>query len=246
MTSFNKAIIASALFAACCSVAPAQAQLLGGSGSGLLGTVTDTVGSVVSVESGPSSSDSLVNVGIGNGGGDSGNILGVETGRGLSGVADIQIGNRNGGIQAGVDVVGLDIDVDLFGRSPGTPGVPGRNTTVVLGGGGGSGGAGVGVRLAGTCSVEQGRQLLQMAAKAKVAPQTWRRAANVQIVPVKLCDATRREVAKVLGASGKVNQLQGAVSYDPLISASLERTRYRSDDVFAVASANGNLTVYVY
>jgi len=69
MRNLTKAAIASALFAGCCSVAPAQAQLLGG--------VSDTVQNLVSVDSGPASSESSVNVGIGNGGGDSGNILDI-------------------------------------------------------------------------------------------------------------------------------------------------------------------------
>lgn len=287
MTSFKRAILASALFTGCCSVAPAHAQVLGGNG-GLVGTITDTLGavgetageitapldSVVNLDSGPASRDAAVNIGLGDSGG-GGNILDVQTGGGLGGVAGVEVGSSGGGIQANVDVLGADIDVDLFGgggrggpggpsgpggnpggpgNNPGTPGGPGGpggsggpgGPGIIVFGGGGSGGAGAGARFAATCSVEQGRQLLQMASKVRVNPQAWRRAANVEIVPVKLCASTRAQVARILQTSSKINQLQGAASSDPLISASLDRTRYNSDDVFAVAASNGRLTVYVY
>ena len=68
----------------------------------------------------------------------------------------------------------------------------------------------------------------------------------MQVVPVKLCAQARSQVAKIFRASGKINQLQSAAASDALISASLSRTRYDLNDIFAVQASAGRLMVYVY
>ena len=62
----------------------------------------------------------------------------------------------------------------------------------------------------------------------------------------KLCPAARSQVSKILNQSPKINALKGAVAADYLISASLSRTRYDANDVFAVQRNGGALTVYVF
>src|SRR5690606_20232669 len=123
---------------------------------------------------------------------------------------------------------------------PGGPGGPGAN--------GGSNGGLFGLTNS-NCDIDEGRQILKIAADGNYnsrAYAQWRRAANVQVVPVRVCPPTRRQLAQILRQSGKVNALQGAVAGDPLIMASLDRTRYGVGDVFAVDSSGGRLTVYVY
>ena len=76
--------------------------------------------------------------------------------------------------------------------------------------------------------------------------QGWRRAANVQVVPVKLCPATRGAVRRQLSGNRSVGMVQTLAAADPLISTSLSRTRYGAGNVLAVDQAAGTLTVYVY
>jgi len=234
--------------------------------AGLLG---NTLGGVADVKSGPAGSDSLVNVGLGGG---NGNIADVKLGgsTGLSGSANV---SSNGGLDAEIDVglgglgvsgdvdigdgLGVDIDVGLGGggnggnggpggpSGPGGPGLPGGN--------GGMGDplryANIGDSLTAQCSLGDGRQILQLAASAKVSTSIiagWQRAANVQIVPMRLCPAARAQVSQILRGSPKINALQGAVAADMLISASLSRTSYDANDVFAVQRNGGALTVYVF
>jgi hypothetical protein len=94
--------------------------------------------------------------------------------------------------------------------------------------------------------VNDGRKVLQLAAQGKVNTRSWARASNVQVVPVRLCPAARNQVAQIFGASSKVQQLQNAAASDALIAASLGRTKYDVNDVFAVQSSGGRLMVYVY
>ena len=63
---------------------------------------------------------------------------------------------------------------------------------------------------------------------------------------MRLCPAARAQVSQILRGSPKINALQGAVAADMLISASLSRTSYDANDVFAVQRNGGALTVYVF
>jgi len=270
------AICATALLTVAMSVAPANAAgLLGGLIGGDGGSSSNTAGSVADVKSGPAGNDALANVGLGSGGGNNGNIADVNVGgrdgllRGLTGnrngtTANVNVssGGGRGGLLGGsnltadIDLGGLSLDLNAPGLGgligggdggnggPGGPGGPGGNGGI---GGGGTlvssiGGGSMGVN----CSVNDGRQVLQLASQAKVNVRSWSRAANVQVVPVRLCAQARSQVAQIFNASGKIQQLQSAAAGDALISASLSRTSYDTNDVFAVQANGGRLMVYVY
>ena len=99
------------------------------------------------------------------------------------------------------------------------------------------------------CSVDTGRQILQIAANGQYSSRSaasWQRYANVEIVPVRVCNDTRRQIAQILAQSRKVNGLQNSVANDPLIAASLQRAGRGPNDVFAVEASAGGLMVYVY
>lgn len=171
-------------------------------------------------------------------------------------------------LTAGLNLGGLGLDLtvpglgDLLGGGNGGGGNGGGGNGG--GGNGGNGGAGgnggIGAGGAGgrvlvgsidgsyqvNCSVNDGRKVLQLASQAKVNPGSWQRAANVQVIPIKLCPAARNQVAQIFNASGKIMQLQRAAAGDMLITASLSRTRYDVNDVFAVQASGGRLVVYVY
>jgi len=75
---------------------------------------------------------------------------------------------------------------------------------------------------------------------------SWARAANVQVVPVKVCAQIRRQLNNATMANASIGALRGVAAADPLISTSLSRTRYNAGNVLGVAQRNGTLTVYVY
>lgn len=247
--------------------------LLGGDGGLLGGGGAD---SVVTLSSGSASDSGLVNVGLGSGGdSSSGNILDVNLGgKSSTGtLANVNVGSGGSGggkgslLDADVDLLGggeladidldlggdglLDIDIDLGlggnGKDgkDGKDGRNGRNGFSFSGGGGGGGGFGASAR----CVGADGRQVLQLAARQTVNRSTissWRRASNVQIVPIRLCPNIRRQVAAALDSSSKVNAIRGAAHSDALINASLSRTNYSARNIFAVQRSGSQLTVYVY
>lgn len=242
--------------------APAfSAGLLGGSNG------------IADVKSGSAGSGSLVNIGLGDDGSNSGNIADVKIGGGTGLNGSATVGRNNGGLGADIDVGlgglgvdgsvgiddGLDVGIDIgLGGDDGTGGNGGNGGNGGIGGGGGLGGGGlggatryanVGDGLTTDCSLSEGRQVLQLAASSEVSTTViagWQRAANVRIVPVRLCPAARAQVSQILRQSPKINALQGAAAADFLISASLSRTNYDANDVFAVQRAGGGLTVYVF
>lgn len=243
--------------------------IAGASAGGLLGGN----GGLLSVNGGEASNDSVVNVGLGSGGGNDGNLLDVNIG-GSDPLATANVstggGNGGGGLLDGGLAADLDVDLGRLGvdadigigigigggnggpggpggpGNPGGPGAPGGNGG--LGGLGGSGYAALGNGGV-TCSLSEGRQVLQVAASVAVtqsAISAWKRAANVRIVPVVLCASARAQVARVLGSSGKIRVLQNAVAADVLLSAALNRTRYDAGDVYAVERNGSQITVYVF
>lgn len=154
-------------------------------------------------------------------------------------------------LTAGIDLGGLGLDLMV----PGIDDLLGGGGGAGPGNGNGNGGNGTGGQvLVGSlddemqvnCSVNDGRYLLQLASQSILSPASWARAANVQIVPVRLCPQARAQVAQIFRASSKIQQVQGAAARDALITASLSRTRYDVDDVFAVEASGGRLVVYVY
>lgn len=74
----------------------------------------------------------------------------------------------------------------------------------------------------------------------------WRHAANIQVVPLKTCAALRRDIRQAVARNGNLQMVQQLAAADPLVSASLGRTRYRAGDVLGVGQSGGTLTVYVY
>jgi hypothetical protein len=220
-------------------------------GGGLLGGDDDEALANLNISGGNGQGGLLNNGGVlGTGlldGDDDGGVLG-------SGI----LGGSN--LTAGLDLGGLDLDLGglgLGGNGGNGSGGNGNGGNGGAGGNGGVGGNGIGANgrvLVGSvdgsfqvnCSVNDGRKVLQLASQAKLNPGAWQRAANVRVVPVRLCAQARAQVAQIFNASGKIQQLQRAAAGDMLITASLNRTRYDVDDVFAVQASGGNLVVYVY
>src|SRR5688500_10813569 len=104
MNRHRLASVAALMIATALSVAPAQAQLLGNDGG------------LVDLDSGPAGDDALVNVGIGDGGGDNGNILDVQIGDDND-IAGVTVENRNRGLGIDVDLLDDTVTgtVDLLG-----------------------------------------------------------------------------------------------------------------------------------
>jgi hypothetical protein len=253
-------IITAALLTISVAAAPAYAE---GLVSRLTDTVGDTVdsltgggtsvGNLVSVGSGAAGNDSLVNIGLGSNGNSPGSLADINLGSGTDPLGNVNVTTGGNGqllgsnLTAGIDLGGLGLDLTI----------PGIDDLLGGGGGGGNGGNGGNddgrVRVGSidnsftvNCSVNDGRQALQLASQTKFQPTSWGRAANVQIVPIKLCPQARLQVAQIFNASSKILLLQSAAAQDALIVASLNRTRYDVNDVFAVQASGGSLTVYVY
>jgi hypothetical protein len=242
------------LLATALAAGPAQAQILGG-------ILNDSGGGLVDVQSGPAGGDSTVNVGLGGNGG--GNLVDLKLGGSGNNLADVNVRNRGSlDVEAnlfggGSDLVtgsiasglGLDVNLGLGLGLPGGPGGPGGPGQPGGPGAGAGGGAAAGRLADANCDLQQGRQILQIAAAGQYggsAVSSWQRATNVRIVPMRVCAATRQQLSNILSQSSKVNQLHGYVAGDALISASLSRGKYGVGNVFAVERAGPELTVYVY
>lgn len=142
-----------------------------------------------------------------------------------------------------LDGLGLDLDVGIGAPGPNGPAPAGDGQVILVGSVRGDGVFVV------NCTVNNTRQVLQIAAGGKITEaefKAWQRSANVQIVPIKLCPAARKQVAAIFAKSQKINLLQRAAMSDTLIAASLGRTRYDAGDVAAVERKGGQLVVYVF
>lgn len=252
------------------SAAPVSAGgLLGGLGDtlgGVVGGVTETVGGVVGGVTGggggggggtnvggllsvnDNGNNALVNLDIGGG---NNNLLNAAVGKGNNPLVNANVSTTGllGNTSVSLDLagLGLDLEIDLGildpnnPNNPGGPNNPGKPVLV--------GSLGGGSTFLINCTVNNTRQLLQVAAAGKVSGaeiKAWMRAANVQVVPIKLCPAAKKQVAALLAKSQKINLLRRAVMSDALITASLGRTRYDAGDVVAVQRKGGQLVVYVY
>lgn len=186
--------------------------------------------------------DALINLDVG------GDNL-VTAGVGGSVKAGVKTDGLLGGTTVTLDLLGLGLDVTLdLGlvdpTDPNNPNNPNNPNGPVL-----VGSLGGGQTFKITCAVNNTRQLLQVAANGKITAaeiKAWQRYANVQVIPIKLCPAAKKQVAQILARSQKVNLLRRAVMADALISASLGRTRYDVNDVVAVQRQKAQLVVYVY
>jgi hypothetical protein len=252
------AVLATFAVVAGMSAAPVSAIDLGGLGdtvNNVTNTVTETLGDTVDTVTGGGTDvggvvslnddddGALVNLDVGNDG-TNGNILNATVGGGNVNVSSNGL-LSNTSVSLDLAGLGLDLDIDLGildPNNPGGPGGPGGRPVLVgsLGGGG---------TFVINCTVNNTRQLLQVAAAGKVSGaeiKAWMRAANVQVVPIKLCPAAKKQVAALLAKSKKINLLRRAVMSDALITASLGRTSYDANDVIAVQRKGGQLVVYVY
>jgi hypothetical protein len=246
------------------SVAPVNAGgLLGGLGEtvgGVVGGVTETVGGVVGGVTGggtnvgglvsvnDTGNNALVNLDIGGGN----NVLNAAVGRGSNPLVNANVSTtgllNNTTVSLDLAGLGLDLTIDLGILDPNNPNNPGGpnnpNGRPVL-----VGSLGGGNTFVINCTVNNTKQLLQVAAAGKISGpeiKAWMRAANVQVVPIKLCPAAKKQVAALLAKSQKINLLRRAVMSDALITASLGRTSYDANDVVAVQRKGGQLVVYVY
>lgn len=247
--------LASIVVVAGVGVVPARA---GGLLGGIVGGVTDTVSSLTDTGGGDTGggggtnvggllslndndNDALINLDLG--GGD--NILNAAVGKGGKPLVNANVSSTgllsNTSVSLDIGGLGLDLGIDLGILGPGGPGTPGKPVLVGSLGGGGT--------FVINCTVNNTRQLLQVAAASKISAaeiKAWMRAANVQVIPIKLCPAARKQVAALLAKSQKINLLRRAVMSDALITASLARTSYDAGDVIAVQRKGGQLVVYVY
>ena len=275
MRSNVTALLASVFVIVGISVAPVGAAgLLGGLTDTVndvtdtvVDTVTETVDDVVGGDEGGTNvgglasinddnNDALINLDVGGGN----NVLNAAVGQGNNPLVNANVSTTGllKNTTVSLDLAGLDLDLGLN-----------LELLEVIGGGGGGGGgngngngAGNGANgnrvlvgsLGGSnfvinCAVNNTKQLLQVASAGKISAaeiKAWMRAANVQVVPIKLCPAAKKQVAQILAKSKKINLLRRAVMSDALITASLGRTRYDANDVVAVQRKGGQLVVYVY
>ena len=240
------------------------------SAGGLLGGIKDTVDKVTdtvtdTVDTVSDTVGDLTGTSGEGGGTNVGNILSlnddgddalINLDVGGDSLATAAVGGSNPLVKAGVsgttvtlDLLGLGLDVTLdLGlvdstdpNDPNNPNNPGGPILV--------GSLGGGQTFTITCAVNNTRQLLQVAANGKITAaeiKAWQRYANVQVIPIKLCPAAKKQVAQILARSQKVNLLRRAVMADALISASLGRTKYDVNDVVAVQRQKAQLVVYVY
>ncbi len=221
----------------------------GGAGGGGGGT---NVGGLLSLND--SGNNALVNLDIGGG---NNNVLNAAVGKGSNPLVNANVSStgllNSTSVTLDLAGLGLDVTIDLGildpnnpnnpggPKNPGGPNNPGRVVLVGSLGGGGT--------FVINCTVNNTRQLLQVAAAGKISGaeiKAWMRAANVQVVPIKLCPAAKKQVAALLAKSQKINLLRRAVMSDALITASLGRTSYDAGDVVAVQRKGGQLVVYVY
>jgi hypothetical protein len=238
------------------------AGLLGG--SGVLGGSGGTSVSVPGAATATLGSNDAGTTGDATVLGGGGNTLNVGLSPILGGNSNLGITLPGTGNLAGTDPLlgGVTNTVnDLTGNGDvvGGPGGAGGNGLGGNGGlgGGATGGVGFGAGFAAAggagfganCIGPEGQQVLNFAAKQGYDQRSfsaWSRASNIQVIPVKLCAQARRAVAKAVTGSGNILGLQSYAAADPLINASLSRTRYRSNNVLAVIQQGSTLAVYVY
>ena len=207
------------------------------------------------------------NVGTGNGaiGVDAtvgGNVVDAAvTIGGAGGVVDANVGLLNGTANVhanvgGPNLVGVTIGVPGTPGTPGMPGTPGTPGTPgnpgTPGTPGNPGGPGMPGLIANTgsgsnasCVGESANQIARLIQSTRV-DASWMRASNVSIQRVEVCPDVKVWLSSQLAGSGLGPLLQNAVASDALISASLSRSSYGPERVFAVKHSGSQLTVFVY
>lgn len=233
--------------------APAQAQnllgIIGGSGEEAL----------ITLGSGDASNSGLVNVGLGGesqlldaqiGGGS--DIANATVGSGGSSLLDADVGLLNGAVGVGATVGGSSLA--NIGVSIGGGGVPGNGGNPGNGGGNGGGvGNGGGAPVfsasngggAPVCVGTSPGDVQRLIQDTQIGG-SWQRASNVEIRRVDMCPEMQTWLAAALTNSGLGNSLRSAINSDSLLSASIDRSSYNSNRVFAVQQRGNQLTVFVY
>lgn len=173
-----------------------------------------------------------------------------------------KIGARIGGSSL------LDADVDLLDGAVGVGATVGggnlANVGVSVGGGangipgGNGGGIGAGAgngapifsastsgSLPAACAGAGPREVERLIEGTQI-DGSWQRASNVEIRRIELCPELQSWLAASLTHSGLGSSLRSAISNDSLLSASLDRSSYGADRVFAVQQRGNQLTVFVY
>jgi hypothetical protein len=235
--------------------APAQAQnllgIVGGSGEEAL----------ITIGSGDASNTGLVNIGLGGENqlvdaqvGGSSNLASATVGSGGGSLLDANVGLLNGAVGVDATVGGgslanIGVNIGGGGGTPGNGGNPGN-------GGGNGGGVGNGGGLPGSsasntvgvpaCAGSTSPREVQRLIQGTQIGGSWQRASNVQIRRVDMCPDMQTWLASALTSSGLGNSLRSAINSDSLISASISRSSYNSNRVFAVKQSGNQLTVFVY
>ena len=96
-----------------------------------------------------------------------------------------------------------------------------------------------------SCANGSANQVAQLIRSTQV-DASWARASGVKVQRVDLCPEVKVWLAAQLQGSGLGNSLRAVVQSDALLSASLSRTSYGPDRVFAINERGGQLFVYVY
>ncbi|WP_051961255.1 hypothetical protein [Devosia riboflavina] len=253
--------------------APAQAQnllgIIGGSGedalvtlgsgdasnTGLVNVGLGGENQLVDAQIGGSSG--IANATVGSGGGSAlganANVLGgaatVGATVGGGSLVDADVGLLNGTVGVGATVGGgslANIGVSIGGGAPGNPGNPGNG-----GGNGGVGNGGIPSFSASNggnapaCAGTSPRQVERLIQGTQIGG-SWQRASNVEIQRVDMCPELQTWLAAALTNSGLGNSLRSAISSDSLLSASIDRSSYNANRVFAVHQRGNQLTVFVY
>ncbi|RYG57741.1 MAG: hypothetical protein EON56_01755 [Alphaproteobacteria bacterium] len=241
---------------------PAQAQnllgIIGGSGEEAL----------ITLGSGDASDSGLVNLGLGgdnqvldlNVGGES-NIANAQVGSGRGSVLDANANLLGGAADVGATVGGnslLNANVGLLNGAVGVNANVGGNGNgngpgAGNGNGNGAGNNGAlrvfsaedGGNTAPSCSGTSPRQVQRLIEGTEIGGD-WQRASNVEISRVDLCPEMQTWLAAALTNSGLGSSLRSAISNDSLLSASLDRSTYSANRVFAVQRRGNQLTVFVY
>jgi hypothetical protein len=250
MKLFTTTVLSAALIAA--TFTPVQAQSL----LGIIGGKDDKA--LVTIGSGDAGTSGLVNLGLGG----QNQVLDANVGNGSIGSATVGSGGSSGVLDADVRLlnnnarvgvgVGGDrlVDVDVGIGNPGNGNGGGNGPGPGPGPGNGNGnGSGIGVGSTGSggasCVGISNRELERLLGGTRL-DGSWNRASNVQIRPVQLCPEQRSWLAAALSSTNLGPGLRSAVSSDALLAASLSRTSYSPDRVFAVQQRGSELTVYVY
>ncbi|MBO9587481.1 hypothetical protein [Devosia sp.] len=235
--------------------APAQAQnllgIIGGSGEDAL----------VTLGSGDASNTGLVNIGLGGENqlldaqvGGSSNLANATVGSGGGSALSVNANVLDGAATVGATVGGgslANVGVNIGGPrgnggNPGNPGNPGNG-----GGNGGVGNGGIPSFSASNgggapaCAGTSPRQVERLIQGTQIGG-SWQRASNVEIQRVDMCPELQTWLAAALTNSGLGNSLRSAISSDSLLSASMDRSSYNANRVFAVHQRGNQLTVFVY